>query len=120
MQTVPTNCFSYDTMHKKDFEVHGRKKGPWMGVENGNAKKEKARKMEQQQQQNRAHDKCENSDLNRLMEEILQLFSRGAALHFQSSAHRPLNPKLNIGPRLLELQDFVPCTGFVKSISSQC
>ena len=28
MQTVPTNCFSHGTMHEKDFEIDGRKKGP--------------------------------------------------------------------------------------------
>ena len=36
MQTVPTNRFSYGTMHKKDFEIDGRKKGPWMGGKIGN------------------------------------------------------------------------------------
>ena len=36
MQTVPTNSFSSGTMHKKDFEIDGRKKGPWTGGEIGN------------------------------------------------------------------------------------
>ena len=36
MQTVPTNCFSSGTMHKKDFEIDGRRKGPWTGGEIGN------------------------------------------------------------------------------------
>ena len=93
MRTAPTNCFSYGATHKEDFEIDGRKKGPWMGVENGNAKKEKARKMEQQQQQNRAHDKCENSDLNRLMEEILQLFFKRRRAPFSKQRSSPPQPQ---------------------------